>query len=223
MAAPYLAPSLVKLRNEINAKWPRRDRGSDGWVGDKAHRARKSQHNPDGKGCVHAIDVDKDGIDVKALLREVIGDGRVWYVIWNRVMYSRSYGWRARRYTGSNPHDKHVHISIRLDREAETNGSPWFGQPRASRAAVRGQVAPTRPPTAGAPTTRPARPGQRTIQRGSRGADVSFLQRWLGIEDDGIFGPNTEQAVKRYQRMRGIRVDGIVGEQTWGHLLGKRG
>ena len=59
----YLAPSLVQLRNEINRRWPNRDKTSDGWIGDPAHQATKSDHNPDSKGCVHALDIDKDGID----------------------------------------------------------------------------------------------------------------------------------------------------------------
>lgn len=35
---------------------------------------------------------------------------------------------------------------------------------------------------------------------------------------DGVFGPNTEQAVRDYQTDRGLQVDGIVGQETWGSL-----
>jgi hypothetical protein len=56
----YLAPSLVALRAELDAKWPRRDRSSDGWIGDAAHSSRASQHNPDWSsvppGSVDALD-----------------------------------------------------------------------------------------------------------------------------------------------------------------------
>jgi peptidoglycan hydrolase-like protein with peptidoglycan-binding domain len=37
---------------------------------------------------------------------------------------------------------------------------------------------------------------------------------------DGIFGVKTEAAVRGYQNVAGIGVDGIAGVHTWGHLLG---
>lgn len=124
----YLAPSLVALRDEVNARWPNRDKGSDGWIGDTSHSARASDHNPDWDfgGVVRAIDIDKDGIDVQAVLDATIGDPRVWYVIFNRRIYSRTYGWTSRAYTGANPHDKHIHVSIAHTRAAETDRSPWL-------------------------------------------------------------------------------------------------
>ncbi len=66
-----------------------------------------------------------------------------------------------------------------------------------------------------------------TLRRGDRGHEVQFLQQWLvnngysvgtaGI--DGIFGPDTEAAVRRFQTDAGIAIDGIVGPQTWGVIL----
>ena len=37
----------------------------------------------------------------------------------------------------------------------------------------------------------------------------------LGLVVDGIFGPETEAAVKNFQQGVGLMVDGIVGPQTW--------
>ena len=37
---------------------------------------------------------------------------------------------------------------------------------------------------------------------------------------DGIFGYNTQSAVKNFQRVKGLTVDGIVGKNTWKKLLG---
>lgn len=135
MADWYLAHSLVALRNEIDRKWPNRDKGSDGAVGDTAHSARKSDHNPDwdAGGIVRAIDVDKDGIDVPALLAAVVRDPRVAYVIWNRRIASATDDgnpWDWEPYSGSNPHDKHVHISIKHTAGAATNTSRWFDAPQ---------------------------------------------------------------------------------------------
>lgn len=56
------------------------------------------------------------------------------------------------------------------------------------------------------------------LKTGSRGSAVAFLQRWLGLQDDGIFGPNTETALLRYQSIQGLTMDGIVGPATWTHI-----
>jgi len=49
----------VKLRDQVNRRWPRRDKASDGWIGDRAHSERISDHNPNKAGVVHAIDIDE--------------------------------------------------------------------------------------------------------------------------------------------------------------------
>lgn len=115
MSSWYLAPSLVALRDEIDAIWPNRDRSSDGAVGDAAHSKRLSEHNPDSRGCVHALDIDVDGIDYVWVRGQLIGDPRVWYVVSDRMIYSRTYGWKARDYTGADPHVSHIHVSLRMD------------------------------------------------------------------------------------------------------------
>lgn len=132
--AYYVAASLVALRTEINRRWPNRDKASDGAIGDTAHSARKSDHNPDysAGGVVRAIDVDKDGINVTELLAAVVRDPRVAYVIWNRRIASATDDgkpWDWEPYDGDNPHDKHIHISIKHTRAAETNTSRWFKAP----------------------------------------------------------------------------------------------
>jgi peptidoglycan hydrolase-like protein with peptidoglycan-binding domain len=46
------------------------------------------------------------------------------------------------------------------------------------------------------------------------GVDVAAVQAALGVTADGVFGPQTRRAVKRFQRANGLTVDGIVGPQT---------
>lgn len=61
-----------------------------------------------------------------------------------------------------------------------------------------------------------ALPSRRSIKFGSRGADVSYLQKRLGVRpSDGIFGPITRRAVINFQKSKGLVADGIVGPKTW--------
>lgn len=53
------------------------------------------------------------------------------------------------------------------------------------------------------------------LKKGSSGARVVKLQRALGIDADGNFGPATVRAVKRFQRRNHLDDDGIVGTSTW--------
>jgi peptidoglycan hydrolase-like protein with peptidoglycan-binding domain len=51
-----------------------------------------------------------------------------------------------------------------------------------------------------------------------RGGSVRLLQQRLGVAVDGVFGPGTARAVKRFQRSRGLAADGVVGPATWSAL-----
>jgi predicted heme/steroid binding protein len=48
----------------------------------------------------------------------------------------------------------------------------------------------------------------------SKRGDVRALQRKVGVAADGVFGPATERALKRWQRRHGLVADGIAGPQT---------
>lgn len=54
-----------------------------------------------------------------------------------------------------------------------------------------------------------------TLRRGDRGDSVKIVQSKMGAGADGIFGPNTEALVRRFQAARGLVADGIVGPKTW--------
>ena len=57
-----------------------------------------------------------------------------------------------------------------------------------------------------------------TLRIGSKGDEVTKLQKALGITADGIYGKKTEAAVKDYQSKNGLTVDGIAGNNTLGSL-----
>ncbi len=75
-----------------------------------------------------------------------------------------------------------------------------------------------------APAPAPAS-GMPTLRQGARGAAVSQLQNRLrahgyNVSVDGDFGPRTADAVRSFQRAKGLGVDGVVGPATWAKLNG---
>jgi hypothetical protein len=146
MAAWTLVPCLVSLRNEFNELAPHRDKASDGSIGNLAHQQESSDHNPDETGRtpssdadkvneVHAIDVDNDfhepGWTMDRAVQIIVTrhregrDDRLQNVIWNRRIWSRSWGWTARAYNGASAHTEHAHFSARYTTAQEQDTRPW--------------------------------------------------------------------------------------------------
>jgi peptidoglycan hydrolase-like protein with peptidoglycan-binding domain len=207
-----LAKSLETLRAQVNAKYPTRSKQSDGSIGDEKHASRSSDHNPwvkDGSmGIVTAIDIThdpEDGFDSYAFADMLLKnrDARVKYIISNGRIGAGSEGpspWAWRKYSGSNKHNHHVHISVKSDKSFYDDASDWK---------IDGMAAPV---IAGYVKPNP------TLRRGSKGDLVELLQSRLKLTVDGIFGPATEAAVKAMQAGYNIAADGIVGPQTWEKL-----
>lgn len=207
----YLAPSLDMLRSEVNTLFPGRDKTSDGWIGDPSHAARPSDHNPNWdatgrrRGIVHALDLDVDDNDPrrdmrKIVLEAVIGDPRAWYVISNGIIYSRTYDWQARRYTGSNPHFTHIHISIRYDEYAEFNRDRWIvvNKPRVKPGKVnldnvREQFL----------LVANGHQATKDLTGVSRIQVALNRQYKAGLKADGIVGPKTLEAWRKHEKARG--------------------
>ena len=196
----YLAPSLEKLRSEINKRFPNRDKTSDGWIGDTSHAARPSDHNPDWAdgGVVRAIDVDVDdgdpGRDLRtALINAAKRDKRTYYIISDGYIYSRTYGFAKRVYYGSNSHHSHVHISIRSGREYEDSTKAWFAAlPLVDLSNVRREFHNARE---GRKVKR--LPGVRHIQR-------ALNARYkAGLKADGVVGKATLDAYAKHERESG--------------------
>jgi hypothetical protein len=136
----------VTLRNQVNKRWPKRDKRSDGWIGDKAHAGRQSDHNPDARGLVHALDIDKD-LDPKdpgaaqRLANQIVayaasgipGANRIKYVVFNDQIASGTYPTSMWKWRGSGyGHMHHIHVSFSTKGEnnAQTYPLPILNTPK---------------------------------------------------------------------------------------------
>jgi hypothetical protein len=111
-----------QLREQIDDDYPDRDRKSDGWVADARHLAKgSSDHIPDARGIVRALDIDADlnahKEEAYALVEKIRkcakkGDKRIKCIIYDGKIMSPILGWKRRTYKGANPHRSHFHISF---------------------------------------------------------------------------------------------------------------
>lgn len=212
MPQPFLSPALETLRSQINAKWPNRDKRSDGWIGDAAHSKRPSEHNPDwtANGIVRAIDVDKDGVNMDAIVNAFINDPRAWYVIWQgRIRYGVHVtgvpqGWRT--YTGANSHNLHAHFSVRKVGNYDSDARSW-------------KFASTTPilnwEEAGKHSL--LTPSQlKTVQGNLSRTFPKMISRRLTAT--GKWGPLTYASIVKYQKYFGLTPDGVPGAKTISHF-----
>lgn len=222
-----LAGSLVTLRNEFDRAHPNRPKASDGTIGDPAHAARTSDHNPDANGVVRAWDCTALDETKPHPLAEWIAANRpprVKYVISRgRIMksYTSSSGpaWTWLPYTGINGHFHHCHVSV--------TAAPWGDDP-----------APWGYP-GGIPKPvwcAPAFPGH-TLRMGERSDAVKVYKFLLvaagygaGLSTTGdsarYFGPGTVLATRRlakdYYRVKKVvapvPLPGSCGPKLWAFL-----
>lgn len=210
-----LAPSLVVYVAEVDARFPLRDRTSDGSIGDLAHASRESDHNPY-DGWVHAVDLDEDvapGVDLDQLWGYLIAkrDRRIRYLIYEgRIVksYVDSAGhaaWQPYPYTGINAHEHHLHLSISRTDAARSDVRPWGIDEAFPRSSPPSQE--VEPPMffASAKTSSAVwffEPGRRTLVTSS--TDRSQLAKAAGIPNevaeisDGLF-ENLAEGRTRHQ------------------------
>lgn len=60
------------------------------------------------------------------------------------------------------------------------------------------------------------------IKLGSKGEDVKVLQKYLGLNPDGDFGPKTLLKVKEWQIKNKLTPDGVIGPKSWEIILGNQ-
>lgn len=125
------AKSINALLAQVNAAAPQRKRSQDGTIGDAAHAARKSDHNPNAQGVVCALDLTHDpgrGLDCEKLARQLVEsrDPRIKYIIWRgKIVSSKIQPWVWRQYNGSNQHMTHLHLSVDPDPAKYDDAEPW--------------------------------------------------------------------------------------------------
>jgi hypothetical protein len=62
-----------------------------------------------------------------------------------------------------------------------------------------------------------------TLKQGAKGDAVKQLQAAIGVNADGVFGPQTAAALKQWQQAHGLAADGVAGPKTWGAIQGGGG
>ena len=147
-----LVEAGVTLRDQLNERFPKRDKRSDGWIGDTAHSKRASLHNPDRNGWVHALDIDEDFgapgsseefcAQLLEYVRAGLDHGRILHIVYdNRVASGtfpnrrgRPLTWWVWRRDANLGHEKHIHISF--TDKAEKDGRPFLLPIFATKAAL---------------------------------------------------------------------------------------
>jgi hypothetical protein len=115
-------PAAIAVLRQATAISPSRKKASDGLLPSRAHL--KQNPNSDHNSGL-AVDLTHDinnGIDCADIFKQLQNDPRVKYLIFNRKIWTPENG--VDIYTGSNPHVKHIHISIKDKCGKDT--SPWF-------------------------------------------------------------------------------------------------
>jgi hypothetical protein len=118
-------PAAIAVLRQATAIAPLRMKASDGLLPSRAHLTQSptSDHNTG-----YAVDLTHDpkrGIDCAEIFQKLKEDERVKYLIFKGKIWSRERAAEGdREYTGSNKHNKHLHISINDGTGKDT--SPWF-------------------------------------------------------------------------------------------------
>jgi hypothetical protein len=125
-------PAAIAVLRQATAICPLRMKASDGLLPSKAHihQNPNSDHNTG-----YAVDLTHDkigGIDCDDIFQKLKEDSRVKYLIFKGKIWAKERASEGdREYTGSNKHNKHLHISIKEECGEDTSPwFPWLGTPK---------------------------------------------------------------------------------------------
>lgn len=204
---------LEEGKAQLDERFPKRDKSSDGAWGDKAHQKTASSHNGDESGTpehrdadkideVRARDFDADLKDTETsttmeqVVQHWVGlcrSGKMWwvrYIIFNGRIWHKSDGFKTRVYNGKNKHDKHCHVNSDFTEKADkATGTDW-GLKNFRRKA---KPAPTKPPATGSVPPKPPTESKKLLVV------------------DGDLG---EATIRRWQEIMGTPVDGVISKKS---------
>jgi hypothetical protein len=210
MASWTVVPNLVELKEQLDERFPKRDKRSDGTIGNQSHAAGSSSHNPDktgkpehrdgdSKNEVRARDVDKDLKDAETgtTMEHVVQmwvkrlrNGEMWwvrYLIYNKRIWHRSDGFKTRVYKGQNSHTEHCHVNSEFNQKSDDVKNTNWGLKNFRKK-----------------TTTPAKPSTPATPKAPK--DVAV---------DGVLGPNT---IKLWRYWMKVNVRGEMTEAFVEHL-----
>lgn len=209
-----VVPCLDELRDQLNARFPNRDKSSDGTIGDTAHQGSSSSHNPDRTGNpeyrdgdsrdeVRARDVDADLRDSETTMENVVQlwvtlarAGRMpWlrYLIFAGRIWHKNDNFKTRVYNGSDKHLNHAHVNTDFTDYADTvTGTDWgLSQ------------------LGGTPVSNPTPevPSHLDVDGELGPKTISLWQKIMGTPIDGVITPGNSDLVRAVQRKLQATVD----------------
>ena len=125
--AKTATPAAKSVLRQATALRPKRKKASDGLLPSAAHvhQNPNSDHNSG-----YAVDLThdpKNGIDCVEMFIKLQDDKLVKYLIFQGRIWSQAKG--VLKYTGSNPHNSHLHISIKEGYGCDESAwFPWLGK-----------------------------------------------------------------------------------------------
>lgn len=208
MATWHVDKGLARLISEWKAAHP----GAVVYtIGDDDHKGGPSDHNPEADGSVDAADFmpDRGGVTMADLweLRDGLVRSRdrrfLYAIIGQEIVSSVVAPWTPRPYGGK----RHAHLHVSVNDKYESDGSDWKWETMAGREYTFTEMDVRLP----------------NLMVGDEDTVTSYIsraQRILKVEDDGVYGPDTAAAVKKWMTGKtATTTNGTkIGEPEWRSL-----